>query len=154
MTKSRSNQGAEMKMKMFVLTTFIGAASFMTACSASETPNQPAASGQAPASPAPAAPADLKQIQQQRSGDYVITLLNDSGSLKQGANTLTLEFRRGDQLTDPGKVEVKPMMEMKGMGPMLANTNATPSGSPGRYTVKTDLSMAGLWKIMVTFTGG
>jgi len=144
-----------MKMKIFVFTTFIGAVSFMTACSASETPNQPAASGQAPAaSPAPAAPADLRQIQQQRSGDYVITLLNDSGSLKQGANNLTLEFRRGDQLTDPGKVEVKPMMEMKGMGPMLAKTSATPSGSPGRYTVITDLSMAGPWKIMVTFTGG
>ena len=84
----------------------------------------------------------------------MITLLNDNGSLKQGANNLTLEFRRGDQLTDPGNVQVKPMMEMKGMGPMLANTSATPSGSAGRYSVTTDLAMAGPWKIMVTFTGG
>jgi YtkA-like len=84
----------------------------------------------------------------------VITLSNETGSLKQGTNNLTVEFRRGDQLTDPGNVEVKPIMEMKGMGPMLANTKATPSGTPGRYNVTTDLSMAGPWKFMITFSGG
>jgi hypothetical protein len=84
----------------------------------------------------------------------VITLPNETGSLKQGTNNLTLEFRRGDQLADPGTIEVKPMMEMKGMGPMLANTKATPSGTPGRYNVTTELSMAGPWKFMVAFSGG
>ena len=97
---------------------------------------------------------NVKQIEQKRAGDYLITLSSESGSLKQGSNNLTLEFRKRDQLADPGNVEVKPMMEMKGMGPMLANTKATPSGTPGRYNVTTDLSMAGPWKFMVTFSGG
>jgi hypothetical protein len=97
---------------------------------------------------------NLKQIQQQRSGDYVITLSSDTGSLKQGTNNLILEFRRADQLTDPGNVEVTPMMEMKGAGPMLANTKAIPSGTPGQYNVTTDLAMAGPWKFTVKFSGG
>src|SRR5881409_2116586 len=37
---------------------------------------------------------------------------------------------------------------------MLANTKATPSGTPGQYNVTTNLSMAGPWKFMVTFFGG
>jgi len=141
-----------MQTKIIVLTTLILAASLLAACTSSEPTKQASAPTQAPAPGAPAA--ELKQIQQQRSGDYVITLLNESGSLKQGTNNLTLEVRRGDQLVDPGNVQVKPMMEMKGAGPMLANSRATPSGTPGRYNVTTDLSMAGQWKIMVTFTGG
>ena len=32
----------------------------------------------------------LKQVQQQRSGDYVITVLNDTGSLKKGANSFKI----------------------------------------------------------------
>ena len=141
-----------MQTKIIVLTTLILAASLLAACTSSEPTKQASARTQAPAPGAPAAA--LKQIQQQRSGDYVITLLNESGSLKQGTNNLTLEVRRGDQLVDPGNVQVKPMMEMKGAGPMLANSSATPSDTPGRYNVTTDLSMAGQWKVMVTFTGG
>jgi len=143
-----------MRPKTIVLATLLAAALATAGCSSSEPTSQaPAPSAQAPTATPPAA-ANLKQIQQQRSGDYVITLSNETGSLKQGANNLTLEFRRGDQLADPGNVEVKPMMEMKGAGPMLANTKATPSSTPGRYDVTTDLAMAGPWKFMVTFSGG
>ena len=143
-----------MRAKIIALATLLAAALVIAGCSGSEPPSQtPAPSVQAP-TPTPSATANLKQIQQQRAGDYVITLSNETGSLKQGANNLTLEFRKGDQLTDPGNVEVKPMMEMKGLGPMLANTKAAPSGTPGRYDVMTDLSMAGPWKFMVTFAGG
>ena len=143
-----------MRVTTIILATSLITSLFIAGCNGSETPTQtPAPAAQAP-TPAPPAPANLKQIQQQRAGDYTVTLSNETGSLKQGANNLTLEFRKGDQLADPGNVEVKPMMEMKGMGPMLANTKATPSGTPGRYSVTTDLSMAGPWKVMVTFTGG
>jgi len=124
------------------------------ACSSSQPTSQaPAPAAQAPAATPPTT-GNVKQIEQKRAGDYLITLSSESGSLKQGSNNLTLEFRKRDQLADPGNVEVKPMMEMKGMGPMLANTKATPSGTPGRYNVTTDLSMAGPWKFMVTFSGG
>ncbi|HYR88328.1 MAG TPA: FixH family protein [Terriglobia bacterium] len=138
-------------MQTKVMLLILAATTFLTVgCGSSEPAKQVSAPAQAPAPPAAA----LKQIQEQRSGDYVIALLNESGSLKMGSNSLTLEFRRGDQLTDPGNVQVKPMMEMKGMGPMLANTTATPSATPGRYNVTTDLAMAGPWKFMVTFSGG
>src|SRR5260370_28339071 len=46
------------------------------------------------------------------------------------------------------------LFRSKGAGPMLANTKATPSSTPGRYDVTTDLAMAGPWKFMVTFSGG
>src|SRR5438128_5650157 len=138
--------------KTIVLATLFAATLLTLGCSSSA-PSTQAPTPTAPAATAPPA-TNLKQIQQQRSGDFVITLLNETGSLKQGANNLILEFRKGDQLADPGNVEVKPMMEMKGMGPMLAKTQATPSGTPGRYNVQTDLAMAGPWKFMVTFSGG
>ena len=143
-----------MLTKLMVFAALTTAVLMAAGCSSSEPTSQTAApSAQAPAT-SPQTASNLKQMDQKRSGDYVITLSNETGSLKQGANNLTLEFRKGDQLADPGNVEVKPMMEMKGMGPMLANTKANPSGTAGQYNVTTDLSMAGPWKIMVTFSGG
>ena len=143
-----------MSIKPIVLAMLTIAALTAAACSSSQPTSQaPAPATQAPAATPPTT-GNVKQIEQKRAGDYLITLSSESGSLKQGSNNLTLEFRKRDQLADPGNVEVKPMMEMKGMGPMLANTKATPSGTPGRYNVTTDLSMAGPWKFMVTFSGG
>ena len=143
-----------MSIKPIVLAMLTIAALTAAACSSSQPTSQaPAPATQAPAATPPTT-GNVKQIEQKRAGDYLITLSSESGSLKQGSNNLTLEFRKRDQLADPGNVEVKPMMEMKGMGPMLANTKAPPSGTPGRYNVTTDLSMAGPWKFMVTFSGG
>ena len=143
-----------MSIKPIVLAMLTIAALTAAACSSSQPTSQaPAPATQAPAATPPTT-GNVKQIEQKRAGDYLITLSSESGSLKQGSNNLTIEFRKRDQLADPGNVEVKPIMEMKGMGPMLANTKATPSGTPGRYNVTTDLSMAGPWKFMVTFSGG
>ena len=145
-----------MNPKTIALAMFIGIATLMAGCSGSEKPSEPPATVSAPPTPvpAPAAPSNLKQIQEKKSGDFLIVLLNESGSLKMGANNLVLEFRKGDQLADPGNVQIKPMMEMKGMAPMQAASKVEPAGTPGRYNVTTDLAMAGAWKIMVTFTGG
>lgn len=143
-----------MKTKI-LLAAFIGAASLISACSASETPGETPSPAVTPA-PTPAASAgNLKEIHQQRSGDYVVVVLNETGDLKQGTNDLTLEFRRtsGNQLADVGDVKVESTMPMKGMSPMMAKTNVTPSGTPGRYNMTADLSMAGNWKTVVTFSG-
>ncbi len=45
---------------------------------------------------------NLKQIQQQRAGDYVVTVLSETGQLKQGPNNFVLEFRKAsdNQLAD------------------------------------------------------
>ena len=98
-------------------------------------------------------PSNLKPVQQQRAGDYTVTILSDSGTMKQGSSSFTLEFRKGsdNQLADVGKVEVSPVMEMSGMAPMMGGAEVTRTDTPGRYDVKGSLSMAGLWKLNVRF---
>lgn len=96
---------------------------------------------------------DLKPVQQQQVGDYTVAILSETGTMKQGSTTYTLEFRKtaDNQLTDVGKVEVSPVMEMSGMAPMMGGADVTPTGTSGRYEVKGNLTMAGLWKLNVKF---
>ena len=100
--------------------------------------------------------ADLKPVQQQKSGEYTVTILNETGSLKQGQNNFTVEFRKtaDNQLVDVGTVDVAPVMEMPPMSPMMGSTQVTPSGTAGKYNVTGNFSMAGLWKCKVTFGNG
>ena len=97
--------------------------------------------------------ADLRPVQQQKAGDYTVSVLTDTGTMKQGSSTFTLEFRKtaDNQLVDVGTVQVSPVMEMPGMAPMMGGADVTPTGTPGRYSVKGSLGMAGLWKMNVKF---
>src|SRR5438045_1465510 len=66
-------KGAKMRA-MIILATSLTTSLFIAGCGGSEPPSQaPSPSAQAP-TPAQPAPANLKQIQQQRVGDYVVTL--------------------------------------------------------------------------------
>lgn len=96
---------------------------------------------------------ELKQIAQQRVGDYVVTLLSDTGQLKQGKNKYALEFRKAadNQFVDVGEVKLSSRMPMPGMSDMLGGASATPSGMPGRYTVESDFEMRGKWNFGATF---
>jgi len=96
---------------------------------------------------------ELKQIAQQRVGDYVVTLLSDTGQLKQGKNKYALEFRKAadNQLVDVGEVKLSSRMPMPGMSDMIGGASATPSGTPGRYTVESDFEMRGKWNFGATF---
>ena len=98
-------------------------------------------------------PAALIQIQQVRSGDYVVTLLNDSGSVKQHSNKFTLEVRSAasNGLANVTNVQIQASMRMSGMAPMFGNVSATWQTEPGRYEFDTDFSMAGHWLFLVTF---
>src|SRR5437667_8364650 len=80
-------------------------------------------------------PTEFKQIQQQRSGDYTITLLNDTGVLKQHSGHLRLEFRNAstNELANVSNVQVEASMKMQGMGPMFGNVSSMREVSPGRY---------------------
>ena len=100
--------------------------------------------------------ADLKTVQQQQAGAYTITILSETGSLKKGPGSFTLEFRKtaDNQLADVGTVVVAPVMEMPGMGPMMGAAEVKKSETPGRYNVTGNLTMAGLWKVKVTFGAG
>ena len=98
-------------------------------------------------------PADLKQIQQQRSGDYVITLFNDSGVLKLRSNHLLLEFRNTstNELANVTNVQIQATMVMPGMGPMFGTMSPPRQAAPGHYDFDADLGMAGHWTFIVTF---
>jgi hypothetical protein len=99
---------------------------------------------------------ELKLVQQQQSGNYKIAILSETGTIQQGKKPFTLEFRRAtdDQLVDVGTVNVAPVMEMAGMGPMMAATQVTPSDTAGRYTAIGNLTMSGHWKVNISFGKG
>ena len=99
---------------------------------------------------------ELKTIQTQQAGDYTLTVLSETGSIKNGASDFVLEFRKtaDNQPVHVGSVEVAPVMDMSGMAPMMGKAETTPGDAVGRYHVKTNLSMAGLWKFNVKFADG
>src|SRR5262245_9104540 len=66
-------------------------------------------------------PETLTNIQEQRSGDYVLTLFGESAAIKQHSNRLTLEIRNAasNQPADVKNVQIQSSMRMPGMGPMF-----------------------------------
>src|SRR6185503_19858554 len=99
---------------------------------------------------------ELKTIQTQQVGDYTVTVLSETGSIKNGASDFFLEFRKAadNQPVHVGSVEIAPVMDMTGLPPMMGRADTTPGDTVGRYHVKTNLSMAGLWKFNVKFADG
>ncbi len=119
--------------------------------------------------PQPAEREALKQIGQQRSGDYVVTLFNAAGVVKQGPNRFVLEVRNASsqELIPVNEIHIETSMEMQGHPPMAGNGSAIPGNVPGRYEIGSDFAarapvgydvssarvgrMAGIWKLVVTF---
>ena len=98
-------------------------------------------------------PENLAQIQQQRSGDFLLALLNDTGVVKQHSNKLVLEIRNAatNQPTDVTNLQIQGSMRMPGMGPMFATVSPTKQAGVGRYEFDADFSMSGQWSFLVTF---
>ena len=99
---------------------------------------------------------DLKEVQKQRAGEYVVTVLADDGKVREGNNDFVLEFRRAsdNQLVDVGAVQLNSSMPMPGMPNMVAEMSASPSGTPGRYDVDSTFQMRGAYATTVTFATG
>jgi hypothetical protein len=97
--------------------------------------------------------ANLVQVQQQRSGDYSVTLFNDTGVIKQHANKLVVEVRNAstNEPADVNNLQVQASMRMPGMGPMFGTMSSAQKTGPGRYEFDADFSMAGQWTFLVTF---
>jgi YtkA-like protein len=98
-------------------------------------------------------PTELKQIQQQRSGDYTVTLLNDTGALKQHADHLRLEIRNTstNALADVNNLKVQATMIMAGMGPMFGTLSTPKQAAPGQFDFDAEFGMAGQWNFIITF---
>ena len=95
---------------------------------------------------------NLKTITTQTSDNYNIIVLSDKGSIKNGKGKFYLEFQSAsnNQPVDVGNVSVQANMSMPGM-PMVNDAEVKATESPGRYSVKYDLSMSGTWTLNVRF---
>jgi Cu(I)/Ag(I) efflux system membrane protein CusA/SilA len=93
-------------------------------------------------------------VQTIRAGDLDIVVLSPTGTLRQGRNTFTIEFRRADAntLVDVGMVRASSTMPMPGMV-MASGLQVQPTGVPGRYSATADFGMAGAWQTAIEWDG-
>ena len=93
-------------------------------------------------------------VQTVRAGDLDIGLLSPTGTLRQGRNSFTFEFRRTGTTTlvDVGTVRVSANMPMPGMV-MSGGLQVTPTGVPGRYAATAEFGMAGAWQMAIEWNG-
>jgi YtkA-like len=98
-------------------------------------------------------PTELKPIQQQRSGEYTVTLLNDTGMLKLRSDLLRVEIRNAstNELSNVDNLKVQASMIMAGMGPMFGTLSSPKQTAPGQYDLDAEFGMAGQWNLVVTF---
>jgi Cu(I)/Ag(I) efflux system membrane protein CusA/SilA len=103
----------------------------------------------------PHATADVSSgqvVQTVRSGDLQIAILSATGTLHQGRNTFTIEFRsvRGD-LLDVSAVRASANMPMPGMG--MSGGLQVQRTSAGRYEATAEFGMAGAWHMSIEWDG-
>ena len=93
-------------------------------------------------------------VQTIRAGDLDIALLSPTGTLRQGRNSFTFEFRRTGTTTlvDVGTVRASANMPMPGMV-MSGGLQVTPTGVPGRYAATAEFGMAGAWQMAIEWNG-
>jgi hypothetical protein len=98
---------------------------------------------------------NFKEIQSQKTGDYKVSILNESNSFKQGSGTFVVEFRKAstNELIKVDNISSEAVMQMQGM-PMTGETTFTTSDSQGRYDVKYNFGMKGNWNFVITFGNG
>ena len=86
--------------------------------------------------------------------DLDVVLRSPTGTLRQGRNTFTIEFRRrgASALVDVGTVRASAAMAMPGMV-MPGNVQVAPTGVPGRYAATAEFGMAGAWPITIDWEG-
>jgi Cu(I)/Ag(I) efflux system membrane protein CusA/SilA len=93
-------------------------------------------------------------VQTVRAGDLDVVLLSPTGTLRQGRNTFTIEFRRAgtNTLVDVGSVRASANMPMPGMV-MPGGLQVTPTAVPGRFAATAEFGMAGAWQMALEWDG-
>jgi Cu(I)/Ag(I) efflux system membrane protein CusA/SilA len=93
-------------------------------------------------------------IQTVQAGDLEVVLLSPTGTLRQGRNSFTIEFRRAGTTTlvDAGIVRASANMPMPGMV-MSGGLQVTPTAVPGRYAATAEFGMAGAWQMAIEWDG-
>ena len=98
--------------------------------------------------------ADMKVIKTQKAKDVTVSLMNETGQWKQGANAVVLEFtsEKDKKPVDVGKVTLSTSMPMPGMAPMVAGASLEPKG-PGRYEGSISFPDRGDRQVTVSWDG-
>jgi Cu(I)/Ag(I) efflux system membrane protein CusA/SilA len=93
-------------------------------------------------------------IQTVQAGELDVVLVSPTGTLRQGRNAFTIEFRRAGTTTlvDAGTVRASANMPMPGMA-MSGGLQVTPTGVPGRYAATAEFGMAGAWQMAIEWNG-
>jgi hypothetical protein len=92
-------------------------------------------------------------VTQVRSGDLTVVLLSPTGTLHQGRNTFTIEFRSASgSLVDVGVARGSANMTMPGMA-MSGGLELSATAVPGRYQAAAEFGMAGAWQMTVEWDG-
>jgi hypothetical protein len=96
----------------------------------------------------------LKELQRAKAGAINVVLLSSADSIKQGKGNFVVEFRDdAGTLIDAGMVNINATMPMAGMAPMIGDCTVMPTPMKGRYEVASDLSMAGTWRLQISWNG-
>jgi Cu(I)/Ag(I) efflux system membrane protein CusA/SilA len=107
-----------------------------------------------PAAPPSEQGATVGAVHTVRAGELDVVLVSPTGSLTQGKNAFTIEFRRAGTrtLVDAGTVRASANMPMPGMV-MSSGLQLAPTGVPGRYAATANFGMAGAWQIAIEWNG-
>jgi hypothetical protein len=92
-------------------------------------------------------------VQQLNAGGVQISLLSPAGTLHQGRNVFTIEFRSPDgRLVDAGAVRASGNMAMPGMV-MSSGLQIQRTDVVGRYQANAEFGMAGAWHMAIEWDG-
>jgi len=92
-------------------------------------------------------------VQQVTASGVQISLLSPSGTLRQGRNAFTIEFRSADgRLVDAGSVRASGNMAMPGMA-MSSGLQVKRTEVAGRYQATAEFGMAGAWHLAIEWDG-
>jgi Cu(I)/Ag(I) efflux system membrane protein CusA/SilA len=98
-------------------------------------------------------PAAGRVVQQVNARGVQISLLSPTGTLHQGRNTFTIEFRSSDgRLVDAGAVRAGANMAMPGMA-MSSGLQVQRTDVAGRYQANAEFGMAGAWHMAIEWDG-
>ncbi|HJZ74012.1 MAG TPA: CusA/CzcA family heavy metal efflux RND transporter [Vicinamibacterales bacterium] len=92
-------------------------------------------------------------VQRVSAGDLQISLLSTTGTLHQGRNAFSIEFRSADgRLVDAGAVRASGNMPMPGMV-MSSGLQLQRTSTIGRYEATAEFGMAGAWHMAIEWDG-
>ena len=99
-------------------------------------------------------PANLTELERARSGQLEVVLLSSREAIRHGTDDFVIEFRSspGGILVDVGAVRGSAAMPMAGT-PMLGSLDIARTSVPGRYQARSDLAMAGTWRMTFEWSG-